>query len=142
MTSTKTGLTACRAGAGESDGSSIHLRVAEADVPSEAGDDGGLGVRTEEVQVDRGEFERTVRKLRPDGLEDHDVPAVDVQGGVEAGDGLVPQHSDEVHLVREPEAVEVVIPLREMFKVLWIDGRHTEHTVGASGRDEGELPGE
>ena len=57
----------------------------------------------------------------PDGAEDVDVPAVDVEGGIEAADDGVPQHPDHLHLISEPEAAHAELHVAELLDIFQPD---------------------
>ena len=76
---------------------------------------------------------------RPDGPEDVDVPAVDVEGGIEAADDGVPQHSDHLHLISEPEAAHAELYVAELLDIFQPDSFRSENSKAASPRDEGKF---
>ena len=76
---------------------------------------------------------------RPDGAEDVDVPAVDVEGGIEAADDGVPQHSDHFHLISEPKAAHAELDIAELLDIFQPDSFGSENSKTASPRDESEF---
>ena len=75
----------------------------------------------------------------PDGAEDVDVPAVDVEGGIEAADDGVPQHPDYLHLISEPEAAHAELHVAELLDIFQPDSFGRENSKAASPRDESEF---
>ena len=89
----------------------------------------------------RPEGERSRSPGVPDGAEDVDVPAVDVEAGVHLVQGRVPQHTDDVKLVRKPETAHVQLALSNLLDVLHFQSLAAEDAEASSPRDEGELAG-
>ena len=87
----------------------------------------------------RPEGERSWSPGVPDGAEDVDVPAVDVEGGIEAADDGVPQHSDHLHLISEPEAAHAELHVAELLDIFQPDSFGSENSKATSPRNESEF---